>query len=34
MLTHQAFLKEPVCEEIFPITYIKVGVAPRQLISC
>ena len=34
MLTDQASLKESICEEMFPITYIKIGVAPRQLISC
>ena len=33
MLTHQAFLKESICEEIFPITCIKIGAAPHQLIS-
>ena len=33
-LTHQASLKESICEEMFPITYIKIGVAPCQLISC
>ena len=33
MLIHQASLKESICEEIFPITYIKIGVTPRQLIS-
>ena len=34
MLTHQASLKESICEEMFPIAYIKIGAAPRQLISC
>ena len=34
MLTHQASLKESICKEMFPITYIKIGVAPRKLISC
>ena len=34
MLTRQASLKELICEEMFPITYIKIGAALRQLISC
>ena len=34
MLTHQASLKESICEKMFPITYIKVSVASRGLISC
>ena len=34
MLTHQASVKESICKEMLPITYIKIGVAPRQLISC
>ena len=34
ILTHQASLIESICEEMFPITYIKIVVAPRQLISC
>ena len=34
MLTHQASIKESICEEMLPITYIKIGVAPCQLISC
>ena len=34
MLTHQASLKESICEKTFPISYIKIGVAPRQLFSC
>ena len=33
MLTHQASLKESICEKMFPVTYIKIGVAPRQVIS-
>ena len=32
MLTHQDSLKESICEKMFPITYIKIGVAPRQLL--
>ena len=31
MLTHQAYLKELICEEMFPITYTKIGVALHQL---
>ena len=34
MLTHQACLRESICEKMFPITYIKIGVAPCQLFSC
>ena len=34
MLTHQASLKESICEKMFPITYIRIGVTPRQLFSC
>ena len=33
-ITHQASLKEPICEKMSPITYIKIGVAPCQLTSC
>ena len=29
MLTQQASLKESICEKMFPITYIKIDVAPR-----
>ena len=34
MLTYQASLKKSICEEKFPITQIKIGVALCQLISC
>ena len=33
MLPQHASLKESICEEMFPITYIKIGAAPRQLIA-
>ena len=34
ILTHQTSLKESICEKVFPITYIKISVAPSQLFSC
>ena len=34
MLTHQPSLKESICEKMFPITCIKICVAPCQLFSC
>ena len=34
MLTNQASLKKSICENMFHITYIKIGVAPSQLFSC
>ena len=34
MLTHLASLKKSIYEEMFSITYIKIGAAPHQLISC
>ena len=34
MLAQQASLKESICEKTFPITYVKIGVAPHQLFSC
>ena len=34
MLTPQAFLKESILEKNSTITYIKIGVAPRQLVGC
>ena len=33
MLTNQAPLKKSICEKMFHITYIKIGVPPRQLFS-
>ena len=29
MLTHQASLKESICEKVFPINYIKIGVGNK-----
>ena len=34
MLTHQASLKESIDKKMFPTTYIKLAVVPRQVFSC
>ena len=33
MLTRQASLKELICEEMFPITYIKIGLLSVSLLA-